>query len=212
LQISTSLEEILGLPKKIIDEKDIPQIETIEELKLLKITNFAYQKIRMVIETAFEVKSHAVESYWLYLGDDMVREILVPIQSVSGAFVSIEPEALLEIKDQLLKFPNYKILGWGHSHADFGVFFSGTDWRNQERLYYETTNYAIKGQKRVKYVYGSTMNVWNDKYAQLTFQFENEKLENVQIPIEIVSEKLIGDISSVIVSDEFKDFIRTRFK
>jgi hypothetical protein len=160
----------------------------LEDLKTLKISRYAFDKMLYTLRQAFKVKGSAVESYWLLVGDTYVKDILIPEQSASHGYVSVSERGILKIS-KLIQENQIKIMGWGHSHADFGVFFSGTDRGNQMTVFYETTNY-IKNSKGelIKYCYGSTYNIHEKVYAVLSYQFKDEEVRSVEISHEIIDD------------------------
>ncbi len=168
----------------------------LEELKTLKISRYAFDKMMYTLRQAFKVKRSAVESYWLLVGETYVKDILIPEQSVSHGYVSVSARGILKIA-KFIQEHKIKILGWGHSHADFDVFFSGTDRGNQMTVFYETTNY-IKNSKGelIKYCYGSTYNIHEKVYAILSYQFKGEDVRSVEIPHEIIDDGRQFDLAS----------------
>ncbi|QEE16247.1 hypothetical protein DSAG12_02077 [Promethearchaeum syntrophicum] len=85
----------------------------------------------------------------------------------------------------------------GHSHADFGVFFSVTDWRNQTRLFNETSNCIVIKTKNkdtvskvfTKYSYGSTFNIHEENFIQLTWQEPRGPIQHSRAKLEIIPSK-----------------------
>ncbi len=177
MKIGSTIEELYSSQKvnpSGISKNNYREIK-FQDLLKLKISEFAFKKVKTVVKSAFEALNHAVESYWLFLGDSIIRDIIIPHQHVSHAFVEVDGTNILNLKKEIRE-SNLEILGWGHSHADFEVFFSGTDWQNQKRVFNETSNYAIIERKNtievskviIKYSYGSTFNIHEDNFVQLT--------------------------------------------
>ncbi len=177
----------------------------------------------IVVKTAFEVRGQAVESYWLLLGDTKIRDIIVPNQDVSFASVHVNSTDVLQMKNEIHN-NKWKILGWGHSHANFGVFFSGTDIRNQERILHETNNYAmidfepdgklrrkydLQQEMEIKYSFGSTLNIHEDKYAEVIWMDESKNIYKKKIEIEVENEQLTE--SELTELKLFKKEIEKRF-
>lgn len=198
-QVADSLEALFEESAKKINSNsptdqsiasDLPIIASIEELNALTITTNAYAKIKCVIQTAFDVMKHAVESYWLLLGDQkrIVRDIIVPEQSISAAYVRVDAEKLLEILPEIHQRTDLCILGWGHSHGSMSVFFSGTDVQNQERVFNETSNYSIMQDSRIKFSFGSTFNIREEKYAEVIWQDVDLIVHKSKIPVNIIKE------------------------
>ena len=196
MKIGSSIEDLYNPQNnKLKNLSEFREVD-FENLFTLKISEFAYEKVKMVVKSAFEALNHAVESYWLFLGDNIIRDIIIPYQHVSHAFVEVDGINILNLKKQI-KESNLEILGWGHSHADFGVFFSGTDWQNQELIFNETSNYAIIKRKNndavskvvIKYSYGSTFNIHEDNFVQLTWQEPGSRIQHSRANLEIIPGK-----------------------
>jgi proteasome lid subunit RPN8/RPN11 len=185
-------------------------IQSIEDLVHLQLTQNAYNRAMAVVQTAFEIVGSAVESYWLWLGDEkerIINNIAVPVQHVSHTYVEVSALDLLDLRKELPD-EGYSILGWGHSHADFGVFFSGIDWQNQERIFFETSNYARLRNSRIKYCYGSTFNIRSQHFIQLTLQTKSRILQHRLVTIEIIP-NLVGEESDLAI---LKHQLRTKFR
>ena len=193
MKIGSSIDELYNSQHKIL--KNLSEFREVdfENLLTLKISEFALKKVKTVVKSAFEALNHAVESYWLFLGDKIIQDIIIPHQHVSHAFVEVDGMNILNLKNKIKK-SNLDILGWGHSHADFGVFFSDTDWRNQERVFNETSNYVIIKRKNneadskiiIKYSYGSTFNIHEDVFVQLTWQESGGPVQHSLAKLEII--------------------------
>jgi hypothetical protein len=213
-----SLLEIL-LEKRCIPPTVIPvTIDSIQDLTVLEINENAFAKVMLVIETAFEIAKSAVESYWFYVGSEdhpnRVEEIIVPSQSISHAFVSVSITDIIEIQPFLkaeLETHKWRILGWGHSHADFGVFFSGTDWQNQTRIFHETMNYARvsdEEKKLIKFSYGTTFNIHKKLYGNLTFQRPRGELQHTELSFKIISNSSETKMDETFFKEELKAKLR----
>ena len=195
MKIGSSIKDLYNPQHKILKNQSKINYEEVdfENLLTLKISEFAYKKVKTLVKSAFEALNHAVESYWLFLGDNIIRDIIIPYQHVSYAFVKVDGINILNLKKQI-KESNLEILGWGHSHADFGVFFSGTDWRNQELIFNETSNYVIIKRRNhdtvlkniIKYSYGSTFNIHEDNFVQLTWQKPEGQIQHSRANLEII--------------------------
>jgi len=198
MKIGSTIEELYNYQKENLSGTSKINYREIkfEDLLKLKISEFAYKKVKKVVKSVFEALNHAVESYWLFLGDNIIQDIIIPYQHVSHAFVEVDGINILNLKKQIEE-SNLEILGWGHSHADFGVFFSGTDWRNQELIFNETSNYAIIKRKKddsvskviIKYSYGSTFNIHEENFVQLTWQEPEGQIQHFRVNLEIIPSK-----------------------
>jgi proteasome lid subunit RPN8/RPN11 len=196
MKIGSSIEDLYNPKYDILKTlSELREVE-FENLLTLKISEFAHKKVKTVVKSAFEALNHAVESYWLFLGDTVIQDIIIPYQHVSHAFVEVDGINILNLKKIIIE-SNLEILGWGHSHADFGVFFSGTDWRNQNRVFNETSNYVIIKKKKkkkkekvskdiIKYSYGSTFNIHEDIFVQLTWQEPGGSIQHSRAKLEII--------------------------
>ena len=205
-------------------KEDYVEFNTLSDFFSLTLTKYAWEKCKIVVKGAFEELGQAVESYWLLLGDNIVRDIIVPKQDVSFAFVHVDSENILDMKNEI-HANKLNILGWGHSHANFGVFFSGTDVRNQERTLHETNNYRkilkveeseygpelnIEPDKLIKFSYGSTINIDQDKYAEIIWTDESQKIYTKKIPLKILETPLNDQEKKRL--NQFKQTIRNRFQ
>ena len=169
--------------------KDALKME-LKDLLELRISDYAFNKMIYVAREAFVIQMHAVESYWLLIGTKIVEDILIPKQIVSSASVRVPINNLRTIQKRIRE-EHLKILGWGHSHSNFGVFFSSTDKSNQNTIFNGTTNYILTSKDElIKYSFGSTFNIKGAKYGVLTYQKEYERIKNIEIPVKIIkSEK-----------------------
>ncbi|MHA1648072.1 MAG: hypothetical protein ACTSVL_10910 [Promethearchaeota archaeon] len=196
MKIGSSIEDLYNPQHNIL--KNLSEFKEVEfeNLLTLKISEFAFKKVKIVVKSAFKAQNHAVESYWLFLGDNFIKDIIIPYQHVSHAFVEVDGINILNLKNEI-KESNLDILGWGHSHADFGVFFSDTDWRNQERVFNETSNYVIIKRKNnkadseiiIKYSYGSTFNIHEDVFVQLTWQVPGRVIQHSHVNLKVIPSK-----------------------
>ena len=98
--------------------------------------------------------------------------------------INIDPESILELAD-FIRANNVTVLGWAHSHADFGVFFSGVDARNQQTLLAETTNYLIRDDMKLKFAYGMTVNTHTHKYGVISTQYPCGSIRNVEAQFDV---------------------------
>ncbi|WP_457558641.1 hypothetical protein [Candidatus Harpocratesius sp.] len=132
----------------------------------ISITEYALKKMFIMAEEVTKITTKEVEVYALCIGKNhLIEDILIPNQQVHFASVHVEGRDLLDLSSYIHK-ENLTILGWTHSHANLNVFFSGTDYFNQDTLLAETSNYRKWNGIQVKYVYGMTVNL-NHKYFGL---------------------------------------------
>lgn len=94
----------------------------------LNITNYAWEKILAFTDLCPHEIS-GLGKLELINGDFVVLDVAIFEQEVSGAHSTIEPKALAKFQhDRVKKGESMKQWClWWHSHADMGVFFSGTD-------------------------------------------------------------------------------------
>lgn len=193
MKISQNLKDMLKSKETADNPPKNPRISqknivgALADLNMLKMTEIVYRKISCTLRAAFAASGKAVESYWLYAGDGIVRDIIVPTQTVSGAHVHVHLEDILGLKEYIRE-TGMPIMGWGHSHANFAVFFSGTDWANQEKLLHETSNivYLEKENTQIKYVYGSTFNIHGETYIMFTYTGEDGEIIHKKIELRII--------------------------
>ena len=200
-KVGTSLEDLLSLTQPSIQEKK-DEVEVFSQdmaLKIIPIEKFALEKLFMVAEETTTVCKRDLESYAYLMGDEetgVVKDILIPKQRVSGAYVSINEVHVLEIKQFIEEYQKNKkirlsVLGWGHSHANMSVFFSGTDNNNQKTIFTGTSNYKYLPESpntRVKYCYGMTVNLRRQTYGEITTQFPDTSLHTIQSNFNIIGD------------------------
>ena len=183
---SFSLEALLGG----IVEKNPKPIGYIRKgvlddfIKNFKISKYALEKMFYVAQESFKIANAPVESYWLLAGREYVEDIIIPDQTVTHASVKADPEAIMALKPEISD-KKLNILGWGHSHADFGVFFSGTDESNQKTILHQNTNFIDVDGVYYKYCYGMTVNVHRDVYCRFAY-LDGDNYHNVIAEYQII--------------------------
>lgn len=182
----------------------------------IKITENA---LKMLFSMAKQMKHVFGKDYEVYAflvgNDDIVTDILIPPQTVSYTHISISPNDLMQLVEPIEKY-NLKILGWGHSHCDFSVFFSNTDDENQMRILNETENYKEFTTDdghiiKMKFAYGVTVNINGEVYGEVTTQFPCGAVFNREnVPIEVIkSERKINEkLLDVVIKHDLKHFVR----
>ena len=80
------------------------------------------------------------------------------------ASINIDLEKMMHARQEI-RAQKLNIIGWGHSHADFSVFSSGTDDENHKTLLHETSNYTEINGIRIKYMLAMTVNMKEDVYG-----------------------------------------------
>jgi len=104
----------------------------------IRITNGALEKAKTYASLIKEVHKHDQECYGFLLGKknaDPVQAALVQDvvlahdQDVTSASVRLDGAAVIRTAKEILS-KGYRVLGWWHSHSNFGTFHSGTDDNN----------------------------------------------------------------------------------
>ncbi|MFX1253442.1 MAG: hypothetical protein ACFFCZ_17670 [Promethearchaeota archaeon] len=143
-------------------------------LRIIPITRSAIEKTFILAQRISHLLKSHVEVYCFLLGDKegIVRDILIPPQEVHHSFVEIPEEALEEVALSVREIqPNYQILGWAHSHANFSVFSSGTDDQNHRTILNQTLNLKVVNGIELKYAYGITVNEAREVYPVIITQY-----------------------------------------
>ncbi len=193
--VGDSLEQLLNLPSSKSSPRDeffnpsedpLDYIQDFSPIDEIHITGMALEKIFILAQEVFSITQNKVEVYSLSVGTDHnIQDILIPSQNVGLASVFVEETAILEIIPTI-RANNLTVLGWNHSHADFSVFFSGTDRNNQQILLADTANYRKWKGIPVKYVYGMTVNVHRDVYGVISTQIPTGKIYNKEAIIKVI--------------------------
>lgn len=130
------LEALLGQePEEVI----LPPTRKINLFSQAYITNWALKKARTYAELACDVLEESVECYGYLITpkevtNRVVRDVyLAPNQKVSSAGVEVSGKNVIKAGREIDKL-DYKVLGWWHSHADFGTFHSITDDENMMKI------------------------------------------------------------------------------
>ncbi|MFX1532749.1 MAG: hypothetical protein ACFFDI_00795 [Promethearchaeota archaeon] len=143
-------------------------------LRVIPITRRAIEKTFILAQRISHLMKSHVEVYCFLLGDKegVVRDILIPPQEVYHSFVEIPEEALEAVALSVKEIePNYQILGWAHSHANFSVFSSGTDDQNHRTILNQTLNLKTVNGIELKYAYGITVNEAREVYPVIITQY-----------------------------------------
>jgi proteasome lid subunit RPN8/RPN11 len=200
--VADSLENLLGSPSPQDSTESIKENLVESELlrscpppiTVIKITKVALEKIYLMAQAVQSIFQRALEVYCLVVADrhqqDVIGDILIPEQSVTYVSIHIEPENILKLS-QRIREEQLTILGWAHSHADFSVFFSGTDDRNQNVILAETANYTVRDQMKLKFAYGMTVNIHRKRYGVVSTQYPCGSIQHKEAEFEI-----IGDLPS----------------
>ena len=169
-------------PYPLTDEEKLIPLHTIY------IHPIALEKMFLMANTIYSVFREPFEIYALCLGKDRyIYDLLIPEQFVSYASVHIDPVFLTNLRPQLAEQP-YDVLGWTHSHANFDVFFSGTDQQNQLTVLHDTSNYTTLDSHRVKFSYGMTVNNQHQTYGVVTTQYPSGEIVHLRAQIQIVED------------------------
>lgn len=111
------------------------ELKILEELTPIKITEHAFEKSNYIAKRIIELAKTPLEIGW-YFSDNPVKVGERPNIVLRDAYIGynqlVEPD-FCEIKGKRRNFKeivvenNEIIVGWGHSHANMGTFYSGTD-------------------------------------------------------------------------------------
>jgi len=138
-----------------------------------------------------------LEAYALIIGsENIIDDIIIPIQTCSHTSININAEDLLLLMPAIQK-QNLTVLGWTHSHANFDVFFSGTDTQNQKTILAETSNFKIIEGHRAKYCYGMTVNVHQKVFGMASTQFPSGNIHSKQVTFKILTSPDDGALSDL---------------
>jgi len=182
-------------------------------LSTIMITRSALEKMFILAEQITVIAHRPLEVYSLSIGQmGVISDILIPPQRVTYTSIFIEPLAILGLKP-LIQANQWDILGWNHSHADFGVFFSHTDRKNQCIVLSETTNYQVLGETRIKYCYGMTVNLQREVFGMVSTQYPSGKVIHTpaklnlqeELPSDWDQEKMAAAISQELIQQVIKN-------
>ena len=206
--VSDSLENVLSPQLPFSEESDIPLLPEPSPLSIIRISQVALEKLYLLAQEVFEVLHQPLEVYALCLGEDgIISDILIPQQNVSFASIHIHSDNILALIPEIQE-KNLPILGWAHSHANFGVFFSGTDDSNQKVILAETANYReTEDKQRVKYTYGITVNIHRALYGEVSTQFASGRIEHKK-----ASFRFYGGLPSSWDEKTFRAYIREQIR
>ncbi len=221
--VSDSLEELLGIrppsqPKIDLTNtnanpgSDLAQDDKQKEIPpigVIKIRKSALEKIFILAQSVERIFGRPLEVYCICTGEkDVITDILIPKQNITYVSINIEPQHILALAPEIRE-KNLQVLGWAHSHANFGVFFSGTDDRNQLTLLTDTANYLeIEGVK-VKFVYGMTVNTHKNLFGIVSTQYITGKITHVKAEFEI-EDDLTDQWNSEEIENEIFEILRTK--
>lgn len=200
--VADSLEELLkinsnsekpdketNIESNIKHNKDENQHQKeISPLNTIKIKQSALEKIFLLAQSVECIFGRPLEVYCICTGEkDVITDILIPEQNITYVSINIQPEHILALAPEI-RANNLQVLGWAHSHANFGVFFSGTDDYNQSTLLNDTTNYLEREGTKIKFVYGMTVNTHKNLYGIVTTQYYSGKVQHIKADFEIIED------------------------
>lgn len=129
----------------VILEKDVLEKKIDEAVAPIKITDYAYDKANYIASKTKELceelslPTYEVAFYLLTTKEEaknsnpVIRDIFLAYeQDVNPIECKMTAQGALRSRREIIKRTDKRIAGWGHSHGDMGVFFSGTDWRTFE--------------------------------------------------------------------------------
>lgn len=197
--------EDLNYSENSIVSIDSPINSFVSPLKSIKITRFALESMFQLAKAVKNYTHSSVEVFAFCLGsEETITDIFIPVQKVGGASVHV-PEVSMKQYYNFIRNNPLEVLGWTHSHADFNVFFSGTDYQNQSIILDQTANYTYLDKIRVKYCYGITVNLKRDLFGIITTHFPSGEIINQKAVFELFgetpTERSIDQIYFKILSD-----------
>ena len=207
--VSDSLEKVLSTQLPTPNGAEISRLPEPSPLSIIRITQVALEKLYILAQEVFEVLHQPLEVYALCLGDDgIISDLLIPQQDVSFASIHIHSDNILALIPEI-QARDLPILGWAHSHANFSVFFSGTDDSNQKIILAETANYREIDEQRVKYAYGLTINITRSLYGEVSTEFASGRIEQKKASFNIVG-GLPASWNEEKYREEIREEIRTK--
>ncbi len=223
LSVADSLESLFSLPPprgvKIQDPKQntssshkIISKEQEETLAIttIQITAHALQKMFFMAKEVVRIFNEPLEVYALAIGSTkVIQDILIPVQTCSFTSIHINAEDLLSLMPAIQK-QDVTVLGWTHSHANFGVFFSETDIQNQKIILAETSNYIFLDGHRVKFCYGMTVNINQEVFGMVSTQFSSGNIHSKPVSFDVLespNEGSLSDLEETTLSQILRDNI-----
>lgn len=100
----------------------------------------------------------------------VISEIFIPRHTASETAVEVSSESILEVQKYIRKHKKV-ILGWAHSHGHFEVYSSKVDEKNHRALLLDTSNYFLKHNYHLKYIYGITINDVGERFGVILTEY-----------------------------------------
>ncbi|UYP47019.1 hypothetical protein NEF87_003304 [Candidatus Lokiarchaeum ossiferum] len=209
----SNCKEIDAMNKKPPFDQIIALTEEQEErlaLRQIHISSRALHKMFFMAKEVIRLFNEPLEVYALAVGNsEVIEDILIPRQMCSHTSIHINAKDLLSLMPEIQK-QDVNVLGWTHSHANFSVFFSGTDTQNQKTILAETSNFRTLNGSRVKFCYGLTVNIHQDVFGMVSTQFSSGKIYSNQATLEIHSspnDGVLSDFEEAALSQILRDHI-----
>ena len=114
----------------------------------IEITEDAFRKIMTYARLCnpYEVYFYAIHHN--SVRDLMITDVYLPNQRASEIDVKINERDDTEALEKILGDEDKIIVGWSHSHVNFGVFHSGTDKQNFKDVLYTLRNQKVFSMKK----------------------------------------------------------------
>ncbi len=97
-----------------------------------------------------------------------VDDVILPTQECSGVHSTVPPQGIFEVLDRVdeLGIKDRDIRFWGHSHASFDTFWSGTD-RGTQEIHAEGASWlSLVTNKAAVKPYEERPGTWKDNFAK----------------------------------------------
>ncbi|MEK6917042.1 MAG: hypothetical protein AABW92_04825 [Nanoarchaeota archaeon] len=167
--------------------------KVVDELSPIKITSYAFDKANYISKRICELAERPLEIGFFLLSDslsstdDVIQDVYIgDDQKVRHLHCDITPEGMMKS----LKYSRQnkkRIIGWGHSHANIGTFYSGEDdmtiqnlvrtW-NLEKDTKIGVDYTKKEGYNIEYianekVHGLSLTIGNEEYFLTSSIFDD---------------------------------------
>ncbi|MHA1776708.1 MAG: hypothetical protein DRO88_03900 [Promethearchaeia archaeon] len=180
---------------QVSDSQIITYINSPAKINRVYITAKAFDEIIMLATAVNEISkdrwgpdSAKLEVYCYVLGEkqefphdkpQIITDIYIPYHQASETNVVVPEEGILEVKDYIEEHQKV-VLGWAHSHGHYEVYSSETDEVNHLTLLQDTSNFAIIGGFRIKYIYGITVNDKGTHLGVILTQFPCQHIQRAE--------------------------------
>jgi len=135
----SNMDKLERLLNSEIISNEIDEKSERNHFSYLYVTKQALQKARIYAELSKDYSGSNIECYGYALTDPNKKNRIIedvyyaPDQTNTSAHTLIPSEAVLKAARDI-KQRGKKVIGWWHSHANFGTFHSGTDDQNHRTV------------------------------------------------------------------------------